>query len=267
MPKPMPKTDAMGKLLPFPSATSEPVSPAPAAEVEPAGTVLDGVLLTDEENAELNRRTLRQVPAQVVRVMRQHEPTVKTARVVLAVGLTVAQGVQSWATRAWDAGTFGVYRRQIRAAEVAGDREALAEWIDRRELAAERRHKRLLEAPKLAAGIARVLLGSLIAVTLLMLVTAVVVELTDLGSFTAFFDGVLGVLRFAITAVTIAWTPFLAATPLLIGFAAWREGRKTGTVPDWALSPARRQEASVIVTPAGIAQALAHLGIPTLNRP
>ncbi|NGY63408.1 cell division protein FtsK [Lentzea sp. NEAU-D13] len=206
------------------------------------------------------------MPALVVRVVRQHEPTVKTTRVVLAVGLSVAQGFQSWATRAWDAGTFGVYRRQIRAAEVAGDREALAEWIDRRELATERRHKRLMEAPKLAAGIARVLLGSLVAVTLLMLVTALVVELTDLGSFAAFFDGVLDVLRFAITAVTVVWTPFVAATPLLIGFAAWREGRKTGTVPDWALSPAKRQEASVIVTPGGIAQALAHLGIPTLNK-
>ncbi|NGY63407.1 DUF2637 domain-containing protein [Lentzea sp. NEAU-D13] len=46
MPKPMPKDDAMGELVPFPGATPGPGSPAPAAEVEPAGTVLDGELLS-----------------------------------------------------------------------------------------------------------------------------------------------------------------------------------------------------------------------------
>jgi hypothetical protein len=68
----------------------------------------------------------------------------------LAAALTVAQGFESWAKRAYDASTMGTYRKAIRAAEAAGDRQALAEWVDRKERAAMIRHRRLMDAPKLA---------------------------------------------------------------------------------------------------------------------
>ena len=66
--------------------------------------------------------------------------------------------MESWAKRAWDASTMGTYRRQIKAAEAVGDREELKEWTDRKEMATERRHRRLMDLPKLAGACSRSLL-------------------------------------------------------------------------------------------------------------
>ncbi|RDI19661.1 cell division protein FtsK [Lentzea flaviverrucosa] len=58
MSEPMPTDDAMGKLVPFPGPVPEPVTSGPAAEVEPAGPVLDAELITDEEYRRSKARQL-----------------------------------------------------------------------------------------------------------------------------------------------------------------------------------------------------------------
>lgn len=255
MSAPRKDTTVMGEVVRFPHR---------GGEVEPAPEILDGEIVTDHAAAELDRQPPRWVPATVVKITR-HEPTRRTARTVAATALTVVHGLDSWRSRVWDAASGGVYRRAIRAAEAAGDREALAEWVDRRERAASERHKRLLDLPKLAAGLARVSIGCLFGLVLLMLVIALVVQLAGAGNFLGVVDGVLRVIAWCIGAITVLWLPFVMSLPLWVLLAAYREGREHGTPPEWATAPAKRQEESVIVTPGGIAQALAHLGIPKLT--
>jgi S-DNA-T family DNA segregation ATPase FtsK/SpoIIIE len=48
-------------------------------------------------------------------------------------------------------------------------------------------------------------------------------------------------------------------------YLAWRFGRDAG-LPTWAMAPDQRDEATSIVTPAGVAAALAHLNIAPLNK-
>lgn len=246
----------MGELVRFPHR---------GAEVEPAPEILDGEIVTDSESAALDRQPPRWVPATVVRITR-HEPTRRTARTVAATALTVVHGLDSWRSRAWDAASGGVYRRAIRAAEVAGDREALAEWVDRRERAAADRHKRLMELPKLAAGIARVSVGCLVGLVLLMLVIALVVQLAGAGTFLGVVDGVLGVIAWCVGAITVLWLPFVASLPLWVLLAAYREGRRTATPTAWATGFVDGDEGRDVVPSDGaILEALRNLGIPKLD--
>ncbi len=46
----------------------------------------------------------------------------------------------------------------------------------------------------------------------------------------------------------------------------WQVGRRHGSVPGWAAPTGAPEHPTVIVTPGGVAAALAHLGIPAMNR-
>jgi S-DNA-T family DNA segregation ATPase FtsK/SpoIIIE len=244
--------EVTGQVVPFPTRK---------ADVEPAPEVLDAEFVDEETE----QRPARWVPSAIVRAT-SHEPTRRRARTAAAVAVTVAAGFGSWASKIRDASTMAPYSRAIRAAEAAGDRQAVAEALDRRALAIQQRHQRLTELPKVAAGFAKVAVWSVAALVVLLLVAALVAQLAGVGTFLGFLGGVLDLVRFVVTVVTVAWLPLLIASPLLVGLMAWREGRRNGTTPEWAVSPVKRQEASSIVTPGGIAQALAHLGIPALNK-
>ncbi|MDX8056075.1 cell division protein FtsK [Lentzea sp. BCCO 10_0798] len=245
-----------------------------STELEPQH-VVEGVLLTDEENAALDRRIernggiarvrhARATVARTVQVVRQHEPTVKATRTVLSSSLYVVQGFESWARRLWDAGTFGVYRRQIKAAEAMGDQEALQDWTERKELAQERRHRRLMDLPGMAAGLARVTAGSVAALLVVLLVISTLVQVTDTGRFLAVWEGVLDAIGWIITAVTVVWTPFVVSLPALIVLGAWREGRRLGRAPGW-LATAADADADVTIDETTIARALEALRIPQIT--
>ena len=73
----------------------------------------------------------------------------------------------------------------------------------------------------------------------------------------------------------VAWLVWLAEAvwrPLLITLAVvgvvgvWQLGRRSGALPAWATPAHGRVDATMVITPGGIATALAHLGIPALNR-
>lgn len=241
-----------GQVVPFPTRK---------AEVEPAPEVLDGEIVHEE----VERRPARWVPSTIVRVT-QHEPTRRTARTVAAISVTTAHGIESWTVRAWDAATFGVYRRAIKAAEASGDQEALASWVERREAAVERRHKRLLDLPQLAGGIARVVLGSLAAIVVLMLVTALVVQLTGKGTFMGVVDSVLSVIAWCVGAIAVSWTWVAASVPLWLLWAAYREGKRVATPTQWTTGFVDGDEGREVVPSDGaILEALRHLGISKLD--
>ena len=233
--------------------------------------VVEGELLTDEENAEIDRRLGRKALArvsttgtQLVRVVRTSEKPKTAGKAAVRHTVTVAQGVESWAKRAWDAGTHGVYRRQIKAAEATGNQELLQEWTERRENAVAARHDRLKEMPAMAWGMAKVAAGALLASVLAVLLLAIVVQISGQGEFTTVVSGAMSVVRWVLTAVAVAWTPFVMALPLLVLFAAWREGRRRGDAPTW-LATSADVDTDVTIDETTIARALGALRVPQIT--
>ncbi|WP_198942841.1 cell division protein FtsK [Actinophytocola xanthii] len=237
------------------------------------------VLLTDEENKELDRRLsgpavlgkltrlappARHAVAQVVRVVRESERPKQAGKGGIRFALDVVQGVESLAKRAWDASTMGVYRRQIRAAEAVGNQELLAEWTERKEAAAERRHDRLKDLPGVLGGIARVIVGGLFGLVFMVLLVALFVQLSDTGQFTAVLGGFMNAVRWVFTAIAFAWTPFVMMLPGIVVLAAWREGRRRGHRPGW-LQTSAEADLDVTIDETTIARALSALRIPQIT--
>lgn len=243
--------------------------------LELAPEVVEGELLSDEQAAALARRqgVRRWVPARVVvpvvQVRRCGHSALVWRGVLGATGVlhVICQGFASWGRRAWDAGTLGAYRRQIKAAEALGDRALLAEWTQRREQAAQARHQRLLELPALATGLASLAAGAVVGLVVALLVLGLLVWLSGAGSVVGPVLAALTVASWACTFIALIWTPAVASIPVWVLVAAWREGRRRGSPPGWALAGKRGDEdEGAVITPMGIAQALAHLGIGELNK-
>lgn len=226
------------------------------------GEVLDGELVDEQPKVHPVRRI---APATVVRVV-EHDRTRRAGKATARHSMTVLAGLASWARRGWDASTLGVYRRQIKAAEALGDREALADWTERREAAVERRHKRLMDLPKLAAGVARVALGSLAVLMLLVLLLGVFVQLSGAGEFVDVVVGVTSIAAGLAGILAALWTPLVAATPFAILAGAWREGRRRGQLPDWAMPVATTDDRKTVPTEGAVLDALRHLGITALDQ-
>jgi S-DNA-T family DNA segregation ATPase FtsK/SpoIIIE len=157
-----------------------------------------------------------------------------------------------------------VYRRQIKAAEATGNQELLAEWVERKERAADARHARLRNLPGLALGITKVAVGSLAALVVLVLLVGLFVQLSGTGEFTGVVTGVMDAIRWMFTAVAVAWTPLMMAAPWLILLAAWREGRRRGQAPSW-LATAREADMDAAIDETTIARALQALRIPQIT--
>jgi hypothetical protein len=133
-------------------------------QVERVPEIFDGELISDAEYARLKGWNLLPILA-VAGVLRGSDhPRKITTAVLLRVAraarsvaralYTVGQGHASWARRAVDALTYGPVREQIRLAQLAGDREALAEWTERLVTLKDGRAERLQALPAtLAAGL------------------------------------------------------------------------------------------------------------------
>jgi S-DNA-T family DNA segregation ATPase FtsK/SpoIIIE len=254
----------------------------PAERIDPdsvtVADVIEGEVLTDEESAELDRRlnnrgalvlrravTGTQVATRAVVKVGTHDRTKTASKVVLRESFTVVQGVESWVKRAWDASTMGTYRRQIKAAEAVGDREELKEWTDRKEMATERRHRRLMDLPKLAWGVLKVALSLVVGVPVLVFLIAVLTKATGNGSFTGVWLGFFGIIGFTIAAVAAIWGLFSIALPFLLVLAAWREGRRRAAPPKWLVTTADA-EWDVAIDETTIAQALEALRIASITQ-
>jgi S-DNA-T family DNA segregation ATPase FtsK/SpoIIIE len=241
------------------------IEPHRPSEVAPL--ILDAELVEDAPAVPLRRAvqhvTGRVITGRIVTDVARHEPTVRVARGTLAAGVLVAAGFASWATRAYDSSTLGVYRRQIRAAEAAGDREQLASWMDRLERARAARHKALLDLPTLAIGLVKALIGGLSGLVGLVIALGIFVQVSGAGRFTAVITGTLDVIRWVFTAVAVAWTPLVMAAPFLLVLAAWREGKRRGAAPAWLVTTSSADDVSIDETT--IARALDALRIPQVS--
>lgn len=245
--------------------------PLPRRELEPTPDVVDAVVVDTADSA-IVPRTDPGSPARprTITIVGRLVPVQPSARTVnvsrgLAIAtVTVGQGCHSWTVRAWDSVTLGVYRRQIRAADAAGDRDALAEWTERKGRAVAERRTRLMELPLLAVNVAKFLGISLIGALVLLLALACAVWATGMGEFGAVWELAADLIRLIFTVVTYAWP----AVPFAVLVAAWREGNRRSEPPRWLVardeSPGGGRE--VIPDEGAIINALKHLGIAPLNK-
>ncbi|MGH3939744.1 MAG: hypothetical protein ACRDTG_14170 [Pseudonocardiaceae bacterium] len=257
-----------GQVVPFPGARQVP-EVALGAALEPAPEVLDAELVTEEEYR--RRRTL---PVRVtahriahrVATVATSPRAVSAGRATVRAGVQVSRGFGSWARRGWDAATLGLYRREITAAQAAGDRERLADWTTRAEQVRERRHRRLMDLPKLAAALGIVTAGALVALVAAILLLAAVVQVSGTGRFLDVIHGVLGATRWVLTVVPVVVNVIMVVTPVIIVAAAWREGRRAAPAPRWLLSEEQRAQYDSEISPDLLTAALQHAKVPALTR-
>ncbi|TQM43928.1 cell division protein FtsK [Pseudonocardia cypriaca] len=197
-----------------------------------------------------------------------HERTRTTLRWAVRNGIVyIATGMWVAARRVWEARTQSRYERMMRQAELAGDMQRLIDWEQRAERARAMRHKRRMDWIYAPFALARAVAVAAMTVTgmLLALGITLAVGYSDISWVLAPLQAAVDLIAWVVWLVTVVWLPLMLAAPWLALAVLWQLGRAHGRVPAWA-APVRSQEhENVIVTPGGIATALAHLGISKLN--
>jgi S-DNA-T family DNA segregation ATPase FtsK/SpoIIIE len=225
----------------------------PRKDVEPAvEPVVDGEVVDEQPPI---RAWSRRLPAPV-----QRAASGKTAE---RAAIT-AVGMASLAGRAWDGATQGVYRRQIKAAEATGNGEALEKWTVLKEAAAQRRHERLRHLPGMAFGLFAVAVLAVVAAAFVAFVVAVFAPLVAGWSFGGTLAGglrLVGVLVWAVAGLLLA---IMAAAPVVIVAASYREGQRKDRGPSW-VTTTTEADTDVEVTELTISRALEALGIPEIR--
>lgn len=227
-----------------------PAEPEPELEPEP-----------EPGNAVAVRRRLPLVQVQ------PSERTVAIARGAGAAGVTVLRGWHSWAVRAYDALTLGVYREQIRLARVKGDREALADWTDRKRQAAQERRRMLAELPGMLFGLVKVGVLGLLGLVVAVPVVALLVWLAGGDGF-AVFRWVRDALRWTFDAIAFLWPWFVTSLPVAFLVGGWREGNRSKTALAWTLGSPNEpgDPRGVIPNEGAIVKALSNIGLTPLNQ-
>ncbi len=209
----------------------------------------------------------------VVTTLGKTGPVAATGRVVststrltLRAGWTSAQGGARWVHRAGAALTHGPLRDQVRLAQIAGDRVALAEWSDRLEKAKDARLKRLLDLPKAVLALGIVGGVALALLWLLVALGGVAAQLAPGGlTWATWWAGVGQILDgVSVAAKALATLALVGAVPLAV-VLAWREGRRVANPPLWLLTPAERARQGAEITPSKVVTALRDLGVQALR--
>lgn len=244
--------------LPVPAGDAAPDQPARPGRGPAEPRIYEGEILP---------RAPQRQPVRTLRIVQLTPP--RRARRAAGIAVTIGRGVGSYAGRAWDAATFGVYRRQIRIAEATGDREALADWTERLERAVAARRARMMELPVLAINLVKGGLIGCAAALAGLIALSTTVWLLGLGEWITTWHVVGNVIRFLLGVVIYGWPAILIGTVAYLLRAAWREGRRTSD----ADAPGRMQTGGdapeardIIPDENAILNALRHLGISELNK-
>jgi DNA segregation ATPase FtsK/SpoIIIE, S-DNA-T family len=237
--------------------------PAPnGGSLEPTPEVLDGELLSEEENAAI---AARRSGRDLIRVAAE-SPQAAQLKAVLAYRARqvhrdlarlcwfTVRGHARWIVKAWTWATHGDLRADARAARLAGDRDArrVAQELIRADARAR--------WAKLGIALHRLLVGALLlgpVAAMLALVNATV-DRADMWPWLATVYTVLGVLG-----VVLMWV--LKVLPLGWLVAAVWEGRDRTPGAGFLVRP-EREDPDSWIDERMISQALAHLGIPPLSK-
>lgn len=258
-----------GVVVPFPASGRHLPDRPRNADVEPAEAPIEGEIVTEDEYQQRTglQRYTPTVLVRVVHVVRQSETTTHAGRATLRAGVTIGQGFGSWVHRVHDAATLGVYRREIQAAEAAGDQERLVDWTIRREQAKKERHQRLMDTPKEIVGFAIVCGVSLAGLVVVILLVGLLTQVSGAGEFLGVLSAVLGGIRFVFDVVPVAVTVGGLALPPALLWAAWLEGKRRGNLPTWLVDqPGGGDVMDGLPDEGTIVKALHNLNIPGFNK-
>jgi len=243
-----------------PTPPSGPLMPTTGAELTPAPPVLDGELLSEEENTVLFGRGrfsaqgvvdspwIAQLTAVVAYRVR------KAPRDAARLCWFFLRGHARWITKGWAWATYADLRADARAARLAGDREA-------RRTAQERiRADAAARWAKLALALHRGALGGLLF-TLLAGVLAIVNASVDRAQMWPWLAGLYTLL--GLLAALLPW--LLKAAPIGWLIAAIYEGRDRSPGASWLTHP-DSADPDPWIDERMITTALATLNIAPLNR-
>jgi S-DNA-T family DNA segregation ATPase FtsK/SpoIIIE len=214
----------------------------------------------------------REVPAVPLRVIHataavvKHERSKAVARNVAYVGVGAAVLIR----RLWESRTTARYERYLRAAEAAGDHEAVLEWERRASVFRRERHQRrmdLLELPaRMAHGLPRV---AAVALALLVAIGCVLAGATgNVREIAVPIQVAARVVEIIVVVLSVAWGPLLLALPWVAVAWLWWAGRAyaRSATSGWMAAVRPDDDAGIVVTADTIVLALQNVRIPELKK-
>lgn len=256
------------------------IDPAKRGGIEPAGPILDGEIVTAQEyNARQKAAAIQRWKGyrrdavtvyKGARIAVTHQRTKTIARHVLAYPVAGAGVV--W--RRWrDAHGVGRYERQMRAAEMAGDQEALRYWQEADTAEKDRRHRRVMDWMRFLNPWLWIKYGTLaiLGFSLFLLVIGVITAINTgefhdvIGPISAVLDAITFTVWFLTTYGALMLTGATAATL----FYLYAQGRKHAEVPAWLAPVSADHEGDVmdgLPDENTIVNALRNLNIPALAK-
>ena len=236
---------------------------------------IEGELLSPQESADLDRRRaggrVRQLgqvsvthAGQMMHWVRQSEHPV--GREVLRHSIYVLAGVGEVARKVREAHSNSRFERMIRAAEVTGDQDRVADWVTRAEQAKDHRHKRIMDWINAPLHLVKALGVMVLTVLGVLLGLGIVLAMAskDPTLVLAPITGVLAFVAWVAMVVTLLWTFIVMAAPVLGVIYLWNEGRRAGKTPRW-LATTGGADMDVTIDETTIAAALAALRIPQIT--
>lgn len=200
--------------------------------------------------------------ARVTRTVVAHEKT----RAVARQAVYIPAGVRALWRYLRDNHGSARYIAQIDAAYTSGDMERAERLTAAMEAERGRRWGRMVDVAKLLVQLVKILPWLLLIAVVGLLGFGILLAVGSgdaslaLAPFRWIVAGVaFAVWAFTISAVFLPWA-FLA---IVVG-GLWAAGRRAGDLPGWLVSEKVTRDDAI--TPAGVAAALAHLGIAPLNK-
>ncbi|MCT2587783.1 zonular occludens toxin domain-containing protein [Actinophytocola gossypii] len=208
--------------------------------------VLDAELVSDEDYRAAQRQAAVEryrgyrrdvvAVARLTRTVATHRRTRALFRHAVAYPLAGAGVV----ARRWrDSHSVNRFERQMRAAEAAGDQEALRYWQEARDAEKQRRHQRVMDWARLPGQLVKAGVIAVVGLAAFLLVLGVILAI-DSGQFTdvigpiaAVFDAVAFAVWFL---TTYGIVMLLAGTVLGAGYL-YAQGRTHAEMPAWLSVP------------------------------
>jgi S-DNA-T family DNA segregation ATPase FtsK/SpoIIIE len=253
----------------------------PDAAPSPVDTqVVEGELISDEDYAAIQRakavaryqgyRRDAVVVYRAARTVATHDRTKTAGKAVVRHACHPVAGAGVVFRRWRDAHGADRYERMMRAAEAAGDHEALLEWETRDVAEKQRRHDRVMDWVKSPKELVKAAAIGIAAVTALLLGLGVVLAVADrdaaeiLGPIT----GVIEAIRFTVWFFSAYGALMLTGGTAVGVLYLWQVGRRHSEPPKW-MAPAGADPApgrDVVPDEGAILAALRTLGYGPLTR-
>lgn len=253
---------------------------APVHQLHPDREILTGEVVSDRERALLEtpagRAQLRRegywddtraVVAATGRVIRHHR-TRAGAKLVARNVVYIPGGCRVVGRYLWENWTGAGYARAIRDAEHRQDFQAAMELRAKADEERQRRFERIMAYIRAPQELIKTVVSLLALVTfgLLALGIAAALVFRDASLVVGPFRVILWALATVAWVFTVGGTLILAGIAALVVFGLWWAGRREGATPTWLESEDAGRERDDTLDPEVVATALAHLGIPAINK-